>query len=323
MQHLTFGRTALVGLLLGIASLAGAPGRVHAEGATAACDRGCLDGFMTRYLEALVAHDPSRLPIDPGARFTENSVPLTLGDGLWNTMTGLGKFKQYLEDISRGEVVFVGTIDENGQPAIFTARLKVAQQKIAEIDTMVVRFDDTDSPKGPEELDASGGPDPLYSQTLAPAQRRSRTEMIAAVNAYFDGLVKGSGHDIPFGKVCDRYNNATLTTNNTAVPSGILRLDCTKQIDTGFSKFVTRIVERRFPVVDEERGVVVAMGYFDHIGKMKTVRLSDGTDFTVPKTHQKPQTLMLVEFFKIIDGKFRRIDAYECYVTYGLRSGWH
>jgi len=29
----------------------------------AACDRSCLDAFVDQYLAALVAHDPSRLPL--------------------------------------------------------------------------------------------------------------------------------------------------------------------------------------------------------------------------------------------------------------------
>ena len=38
---------------------------------------------VERYLEALAARDPSRLPVADGVRFTENGIPLPLGTGLW------------------------------------------------------------------------------------------------------------------------------------------------------------------------------------------------------------------------------------------------
>jgi hypothetical protein len=40
----------------------------------------------------LVAHDPSRLPLAPGAKFTENGQRLELGDGLWNTISARGTY---------------------------------------------------------------------------------------------------------------------------------------------------------------------------------------------------------------------------------------
>jgi hypothetical protein len=41
---------------------------------------------MERYLAALDAHDVKQLPLARGARFTENTVALTLGDGFWQTI---------------------------------------------------------------------------------------------------------------------------------------------------------------------------------------------------------------------------------------------
>ena len=35
--------------------------------AAAGCDRDCLRGFITQYLDALVAHNPKALPLDPKA----------------------------------------------------------------------------------------------------------------------------------------------------------------------------------------------------------------------------------------------------------------
>ncbi len=293
----------------------------QASSASAPCDRACLDAMMDRYLAALIKHDPSVLPLTHDVRFTEDGVQLKVGDGLWGTASGLGKFKQYFEEVPRGQVAFFGTILENGRPAILAARLKVVRNTISEIETVVVRSDNTDNDKGPQELDAMGGPDPLYAQPAAAGRRSSRVQLVAAANAYFDGLVGASSRHVPFSPACNRWNNGELTTNIREPHDRILSMGCAEQFDSGFLKFVTRI-RRRVPLVDEERGVALAIGFFDHAGRMRTVRLSDGTIIPVPETHQHPKTLMLMEAFKIVDGKIRRIDAIEGFVTYGLHSIW-
>src|SRR4051812_13957510 len=72
----------------------------------AACDRTCLYGFMDQYLDALVRKQPARLPWAPHARFTENNVELSIGDGLWGTVTGLGDYKLKFADTQTGQVGF-------------------------------------------------------------------------------------------------------------------------------------------------------------------------------------------------------------------------
>jgi hypothetical protein len=36
------------------------------------CDRSCLEGLIDRYVDALVARAPSRLPLTSTVKFTEN-----------------------------------------------------------------------------------------------------------------------------------------------------------------------------------------------------------------------------------------------------------
>jgi hypothetical protein len=85
---------------------------------------------------------------------------------------------------------------------------------------------------------------------------------------------------------------------------------------------MTRIRDRRFMLIDEERGLVFGVVFFDHAGRLKTVTLTDGTTFQVPPVYRKPTTLMVAELFKIKDGKILRIDAVEGWVTYGAKPGW-
>jgi hypothetical protein len=68
-----------------------------------------------------------------------------------------------------------------------------------------------------------------------------------------------------------------------------------EQFGTGFSSFITEIRERRFPVVDEERGLVYAIIFFDHAGTVPTVKLTDGTTMTVPLPYDTPYTYLIGE----------------------------
>ncbi|MEI9815302.1 MAG: hypothetical protein WDO18_22815 [Acidobacteriota bacterium] len=62
------------------------------------CDRACLEGSVTQYLDALVAHNIFGLPLASRVKFTENAQVLDLGDGLWNVTTGIGKYKLIVSD---------------------------------------------------------------------------------------------------------------------------------------------------------------------------------------------------------------------------------
>jgi hypothetical protein len=66
------------------------------------CDRECLRGMLTRYLNALVAHDPKTLPLAANARFSENAMEKPLGEGLWKTASGVGTFRQDILDVRQG-----------------------------------------------------------------------------------------------------------------------------------------------------------------------------------------------------------------------------
>ena len=51
------------------------------------CDRACLASMMTRYLDAMMKHDPSSLPVAPNVKFTEDGKALKLGEGAWKTVS--------------------------------------------------------------------------------------------------------------------------------------------------------------------------------------------------------------------------------------------
>ena len=148
------------GLLLAACAVLGGPA-VAEPGKH--CDRACLEGFVDRYLDAVVHHDPARAPLARAVRFTGNGQQLHPGDGLWNTASARGPHKLYVADAETGHVGFFGTIRANGKPAILALRLAIVDGEIREAETLVAR-----SEEGARQVEALGKPHPLYSSAVAP-----------------------------------------------------------------------------------------------------------------------------------------------------------
>jgi hypothetical protein len=315
-----------VAILVGVAALPSwaATGQAAAQGApTPACDRACLDGMVSHYLAALVAHNPAELSIASNVKFTENTAVLKIGQGTWGTFSGIGNFKLHFDDVARGEAGFIGVMKEWGYPVIFCLRLKVEGGKIAEVEDFVVRDEGA-----AKKLDAMQ-PNPLFTEDVPPALRESRMELVKIANMYFSGLQQNTGKGVyPFAPDCNRIENATQTTNNSEMPKtqpdnpglAVMKLGCLAQFKTGYFKVVTKISDRRFVIVDPERGLVFAFAFFNHAGRLKTISLTNGETF--PATLRHPFTFEIGELFKIENEKIRQIQAVLTEESYGLRSGW-
>src|SRR5262245_61539117 len=103
------------------------------------CDRDCLRGFITRYLDAMVAHTPAALPVSATMRFTEDYVDLKLGDGLWKQASKIRPYRLDILDVAQGVAASQVVVEEAGMPVMLMLRLKIADQAIAEIETQVTR----------------------------------------------------------------------------------------------------------------------------------------------------------------------------------------
>jgi hypothetical protein len=99
-------------------------------------------------------------------------------------------------------------------------------------------------------------------------------------------------------------------------------MTCGAQFATGFSPFITAVRERRFPIMDQQKGLAFAQVFFDHAGKIKDVKMNDGTTLHVPPPFDAPFTLQIFELFKIDKGKIVRVEAVINSVPYGMASGW-
>jgi hypothetical protein len=284
------------------------------------CDRACLESFVDRFLEALIAHDSTRVPLADDAEYTENGQQLPLTQGLWQTASGNATYRLYFADPVPGQVGFIGVIEENGSPVIIALRLRVANRRVAEAEMIAARVQSG----GFARVENFVEPNPLFSTPLTAEQRVPRAELIAAANSYFTGLdTEESGADVPFDPRCQRRENGAITANNPEPnASEMARLGCKAQFDTGFSVIVTDVRERRYPIVDEERGLVYAIVFFDHSGAVESYPRADGSVQPVTGVFRRPLTFMIGELFKIEGGNIRQIEAVLLEVPYRMPSGW-
>jgi hypothetical protein len=281
------------------------------------CDRTCLSGFVDQYLKALVAHDPSKLPLAKNAKFTEDGVELKPGDGLWATATGLGSYRLDFAEPEAGGVGTLALIQENGTPAILWLRLKVAKREITEIETLVARKQTT-SLLNTNNLTT---PPPIFLETAPAADRPSREEMVSIVNKYFDGIEQGNGDIVPFDKDCVRIENGVQTCPGSA-SSRLGALSCGEQLSTKIFTYIQSVSPRRFPIVDRERGLVLARVRFNHPGSQQTVDVPGHGMMSMGAFSQWPNSTQIAELFKVENGKIREITAVIVTGTYKAPTGW-
>jgi hypothetical protein len=312
-----------------------------------ACDRACLEGYVDKYMDAMLKHEPGKGLFADNVRFTENGVQLQFGnEGLWSSMVGKGTYKFYVPDIETQQVAFIGTAREEsnapgkGNPVVIALRLKIAGSLIAEAEQLVIRpesnlFDPNrkNPPSAAEKIEKMGAPHAIFIESIPEPERASRDQLIKAANYYFSGLQRNDGKGYyPFADDCDRYENGGQATNVPLKPGEKMpdplkekvyssAWTCKQQFESGLMHFVSRIRDRRFVAVDRERGIVFTFNFFDHgAGKTRNFKTLDGRDVSVGPT--EPWTWQQAELFKIEKGKIRRIEAVLQRCPYGMNSGW-
>jgi hypothetical protein len=292
------------------------------------CDRTCLNDITEQYLAAIVAHDPSKVPMSPSVRYTENGVELPLPDGLWRIASSVRKYRLIVADPELGQVGFFTRMEENGAEILVGTRLAVVDRKITQIESVIAHNNDLLNlgPPGQPRPDVLGGaPRPQFLQTLPSSARRTRQEMIDVANTYWTGIENNDGSHPPlFADDCNRIENGAYTTGRPtppgADPTG-LNYSCKEAFALGFYRDDTRLRDRRFLAIDRERGLVYAAAEFDHDATVRSYTLKNGKQVTVKRT--APWTWMIHEIFQINqDGKISQVEAVLLGVPYGMRPGW-
>jgi hypothetical protein len=272
---------------------------VSAANAAATCDRECLKGFVTKYLDAMIAHKPESVPVASSFKYTEDCKELKLGEGEWKIITGLTEYRRDVLDVKDGVAVSFNVVTEEGNnKALFTLRLKVVDNKITELETQAVH-------NKQEAMLLDLGNLKTISKTMAfvPEKKQllSREDLIKAGRTYAEGLKVGSfvKVDSPMAPDAYRYENGQLM----AGPG------CTffKGCDVMKTQTIPRLagITQRVMAVDEEMGVVA-------------IRMNFGPG----STFQGGGELDVFHSFKIYDGLIRAAEAFFKQMPAGTKSGW-
>jgi len=290
--------TLLAGAMLTITvAVAGAQG-------SGVCNRQCLIGLTEAYLSAMVARNPAKAPVTANVRVTQNTRPMSLGQGVWETVKGVRGYKLFVTDPSAGQVALYTVVDGAERPGLLTLRMKVEERRISEIESVYVGIGQT----GFGSVDNLVTVDPVWTASLPPAQRRPRAEMVDIANRYFETLEKNIVDHVPFSTNCLRIENGVQTAGRAGAP-GLAGLGCRENVNHPMWNYITQITPRRHMVVDEERGLVSGMYMFRHGGTEPTYTLPSGEVVKHGEAMMRKQAVVISELFKIEDGRIRRIEA--------------
>ena len=266
--------------------------------AAKSCDRECLGGMITQYLDAMIAHNPKALPTASGVRFTEDTKDLPLGEGLWKNISKVRSYRQDFLDVRDGVAATHVVVEESGMPVMLAFRLKVVDRRLTEIETMVTRNQKEGAIFNVEALQM---PRPGMNVVPTAAQRMSRAEMIRIAEFYPAGLKVGGSFaavDAPFGPDAYRVENGVVMAGVGARAGG-------ENIRT--QKVIPHPdVTYRIAAVDEEMGVVL-------------MRL----DFGDTKSYGPGNALTTFEAFKVYGGQIHAVEAFIRIMPANTPSGWN
>ncbi len=325
-------RVLLAGLTAALLALS--PAQAGGGAVAPECDRACLTHTMDEYLAALVRHDPASLPLNRDARFTENTVPLTIGkEGLWVSATRAPTtFKIYVVDVPSGEIGLMGLMQAWGKPVLVAVRLKLVNGKITQIEHVV-----TTNAIRPAALANLTAPRPEFLADVPPGERSDRQQLVNIADSYFEAVEHADGSLAPFAAHCVRHENGMQTTSNSPprpwpVPLGskeadaameyIGSLNCDAQLDTHVMDYIGRLWPRRFEAVDVDKGLVFAFPMFQHPGMTHPVRIVGVPGVTSLPLGQSSSNMQAGEIFKIVGGKIVAVEAMGAFLPYGTKSGW-
>ncbi len=277
-----------------------------------------LLGVCEAYLASLEVRAVGAAPLAAEVFNTENNVELEPGDGCWNTITALHDYRLFLAEPEAGQVAVFTAIEETDALNPCCIRLEVGQDRlITGVETVVARNKDEGFPFGPQHFETK----PVMEAIIPEAERASREELIRIANGYFETIERNDGTiNTKFWPHCNRVENGVQTTNNKDFPLPVARMGCEEQFALGWYRYDDDLRARRFPLVDLERGIVLAYGFIDHSGALGEYELTNGEVVSSPV--RRPHSYYLAEAFKIRDGAIEQVEADFLTVPYRMPSPW-
>lgn len=292
--------TALPRVVVVVAALAASmPAGADAQSPSAGCNRDCLRGFITQYLNAMVAHTPGALPVATNVRFTEDTVVMKLGEGLWKQASKIRPYRLDILDVGQGVAASQVVVEEAGAPVMLALRLKVANGKISEVETQVTR---NQKEGAIFAIDALVMPNAAMIMAVDPAKRSSRADAIKLAEYYPAGLEVGSfvAVDAPFASDAYRFENGRLMAGKGCTLSPPSCEDIKGQKISTHPGLSYRVL-----AVDEELGVTLLRINFGRADR-----------------YGVGNALIVWEAFKVYGGQIHAVEAFMKIMPADAGSGW-
>ena len=261
------------------------------------CDRECLRGVITQYLDAMVAHKPDGLAVGDKVRFTENTVAMKLGDGLWKNASGIGTYRQDILDVRQGIAASQVIAEESGMPVMLMLRLKIAHKKITEVETQVTRSKEEGAIFNIANIKTVSKDMNLIPER---AQLNSRADATKIAEFYPAGLKIGSFVEVnaPFAADAYRIENGAVSAG-----PGCSRAGCENIKAQTIMKHPA--IASRVAAVDEELGIVLLRMNFGDTG-----------------SYGAGNALIVWEAFKVYGGQIHAVEAFMRVMPANAGSGW-
>lgn len=275
-------------------------------GAQALCDRECLTGFVDGYFEALAAYDAGAVPLSRNAKITTNGRAMSLEEAFWED----AERTVYRWDIVNERLGDTGTEavvqNADGTKTMVMLRLKVAEGEIVEVETIKADEGDADRLWDADNLTEVS---PALQLSIREAEQDSYYGLIAAAEGYWRAFQTNGTEDYHAAKLLPdvrRFENGLQTT-------GFVRNGEYASAARGFDegRFVGRnLWDRRYPVVDTERGIVLSIVRFG---------LKDGMESESTAT---ANDRLVGEFFAVKAGMIQEIHAVLFNLPDSEPTGW-
>jgi hypothetical protein len=262
------------------------------------CDAACLDADARGVMNAMVGNHWQDVNWADKVGYGENSVGIRVGESIWATVTAVDQKPLVISDAQTGKAVWIGRIEEHGQPAWAAVTVTAAGKKVGDVEALIRRKE-----YGPPYAETTAAPS---FDVLPESQRTSRAAMLGVVEGVYDAMNAHQG-DVPDGLGADCH----------WVVNGQALSPCPAPFSGGAFNTIARTRDRQVLVVDETRGLVAVATFEDWPSVPRSFKGPDGT--SVPNGTDYPKTQQVIDLFRFVGGKVQQIDAFSTELPFGMK----
>lgn len=280
----------LAALVPGIAAAAALSSTQAADPAAVhgSCDRTCLIAIARHYMDAVLRHQPARVPLAATQVLsTENGRSIDPTRNVFSDTVYIDHPVQYIADVRGGQVGVMGVLRDWAGQALFGLRLKIAKRQITEVETLVSHEGEGGVAFEPEGFLLREAP---YIDTVPTPLRISGDALLAIAKNFW--TVATTTHEeaaVSFSLDCVHMENGMNTDwEHRRLGTPFQSAAFAEQADGRHFTCGTDLATTTKPwsglrgyhaLVDPERGLVMVWNWVDFIGG-RGGRFPSSTDVT-------------------------------------------